>query len=367
MGEYVLAFDDAGGIEPLIRWDGSLVTGDHPVTTLTWVMLARRDLDAFNERWTHLRRKIQRELACPELPAIHLRLMYGRTLPRKYRARPNPYLGASFDQVLGWIEDAYRLIWTFGRRSRKLEFGTVQGVRAEMARPLQAYVADPRLRAELLFMEQECRKIGQRRLAERYLKRVASPLLSLFREGMIYISEILRAYGARDADLFLDSFSDSHGIDADEVVKSIQEIEGLAPIASVQRVDADDVPLVQAADLLGWIAFRKELFRFRGQDPDPLLARIENKYAFGGLTPADFGKIRRRVALNYDKMAPAAQGVFYLVARRIIETDHPAFAERHMVTVEELMARIEAINRGHVSVSGISIIKDPTVCEHLIP
>ena len=367
MGEYVVAFDDAGGIEPLVRWDGTFIEGDHPVTTLTWVMLSRKDLRAFEERWTHLRAKIQRELGCHELPPIHMRLMYGRTLPRKYRGRRNPYLDASFEQILGWVEDAYRVVWTFGRRSRKLELGTVQNTRLQMAQPLQAYLRDPALRAELLFMEEQCRIVGKKRLAERYLKRVGSPLLALFREALIMVIEVLKEYRAHNVDLLIDSFHDSHGIDADDVVQGIQALEGLDGISSVQRVDADDIPLVQASDVMGWFAFRKRLFELRGSPPDPLLQGIAEKYPFGGLTNAEMDKIKRRVGRNYSLVAPPAQGVFYLVAKRVVEMEYPAFAEEHMVTVEELMKRIAEIQAAGTPANGIPILRDASVCGHLIP
>lgn len=113
MTDYVAAFDDSGGIEPLVKWGGEFVPGDHPITVLAFALVRSDLLPAFDEDWLELRHDIKIALGSEQLPPIHLRLMYGRTLPRKYRGKRNPYLDADFQQVQEWLERALKIARKF--------------------------------------------------------------------------------------------------------------------------------------------------------------------------------------------------------------------------------------------------------------
>ena len=291
--------------------------------------------------------------------------MYGRQLPPQYRGEHNPYLKAqSFEQICGWIEDAYRLLWTFGRRSHALTWISEYRPREFLAQTLLRYLQDPQLRAELRFMKE--RGKGNKRtrnMADRYLKRIASPLLPIMLDVLLRLDGLMRELKGKHLDLLIDPFADSHGIDAEDIFDVMSTIDELRCIRSVRRVEnADEVAIVQAADLVGFMRFRHELYQYRSQKPDPIIDTILKKYNFW---QPDFIKIKRSYLEKRENFMDRAQAIHYLVAKRVIEDINPKFAEEFMVDPEELIKRIKNV-RSDKNATGTSILKDPSVCAHLI-
>ena len=291
--------------------------------------------------------------------------MYGRKLPPQYRGELNPYLKAqSFEQICGWIEDAYRLLWTFGRRSYALTWMSIHKTRETSAQSLLKYLRDPQLYAELRFMKERGKGSKRtRNMADRYLKRIASPLLPLMLEILLYLDDIIRELKGNHLDLLIDPFADPHGIGAEEVFYAMSNIEELKRIRLVKRIEnADEVAIVQAADLVGFINFRYRLYSYRGQNPDPILDSIWKKYKFW---QPDFEKIKRSYQRKHENFIIPAQAIHYLVAKRVVEDTDPEFAEKFMIDSSELVRRVQDV-RSDENTTGISILKDPSVCAHLI-
>lgn len=150
MASFCIAFDDSGGVEPLCDWKGEVIAGDHPITVLTGVYIRQDLIEEFDTRWNDLRFRIGQRLNC-DPPPIHLRLMWGKSLPRTYRRSSNPYLWAGFEETKAWVREAVGIFREFvGRRA----MGAImrRSIRRQAATVQSNYLRDPRFQAELAFI-----------------------------------------------------------------------------------------------------------------------------------------------------------------------------------------------------------------------
>ncbi len=364
MSKYIAAIDDSGGGEPLVTWEGEFFPGQQPISVLSVVFLNTQFQEEFEEKWLHLRKKIQRELQCDMLPPIHLKLMYGRTLPQEYRGLPNPYLQAkSFEQIVGWIEDAYRLIWTFSKRKGAVGWTTLEQPRSQAAQGMLAYHAKPELRAELRFLKEKTRVRRGTGPAEKYHNKISSPFIPLMIDLLLYLNFAMEGWKGEGVDIIMDPFPDAHGFDTEEVLNCIRGLQQLDKIKSLRRIEnADEVPLVQAADLFGYIFFRERLFAYRNQPFDPVLDKIVKRYPLlhdERREKADMKWRAERIDISHK-----TQAIHYLIARQQIASAHPTFVDEFMIDAEELTRRFLAAMLNNTG--GVSILKDPNVCSHLI-
>jgi hypothetical protein len=360
MSKYIAAIDDSGGGEPLVTWNGKFVPGKHPISVLSVIFLNTKFQQEFEEKWLHIRKKIQRELKCEMLPPIHLRLMYGRTLPKEYRGFPNPYLKAkNFDQIVGWIEDAYRLIWTFSKVRGAIGWMTFSMSRSDLAKGMLAYHSKPELRAELRFLKEKTRLRRGTDPAEKYHKKISSPLIPLMIDLLLYLNFAIDGWKSKSVDIIVDPFPDAHGFDTEEVLNCMRGIQQMNAITSIERTEnADEVSLVQAADLLGFFFFREQLFAYRNQPSDPILKKIVSKYKF--VVDKRRQKSEQKWQTARVDIAPQTQAIHYLIAKQQLLEVNPEFVNEFMIDGEELTRRyLEATTNGS---SGISFLKDPSVC-----
>lgn len=348
MSSYVIAFDDSGGVEPLCDWAGEPIPGDHPITVLTGVFLDRAAEDDFTNRWDALRQRIGRELDVPP-PPIHLRLMWGKSLPPKYRGTANPYLNADFQEVQTWIGEALNLYREFARR-KALGAASVNRNRSHAATAQTRFFKDERFQAELAFIRKE---VGTKAYRG-YHNSIVSPLVPLYTLILPHINELMYATRHERIDVLVDSFADAHGIDAVEVVTEMKRVAGLKYIDSVTRVEnADRLPLVQAADLVSFVMFRTEMANqgHIAQDA-PLNQLLRPPLPMNTLTNANIEHIVRRKIPNLSQVTLAMD---YALARSRLHVNAARFVERHMVTVDEFLARAEEAERNRDV--GVSVLK----------
>jgi len=363
VSRYIAALDDSGGIEPLLDWNGNFIEGAHPITSLSALIIKESARAEFDRKWNRLRLKIQRQLGCEVLPPIHLRIMYGRTLPKRYRGRDNPYLNADFENILGWIEDAYRLIWTFGRKTETLVWRTKSRTRRQLADMIVGVHENPQYKAELQFLKENSKSKRTKNMGLRYYKRTVSPLILIMLEMFLNISEIVSEVKGKVVNFIIDPFEDAHGVDTGEIIDVFRSTDGIDNIGTVTRADnADEVPLVQAADLIGFMMFRKSLFEFRGEELDPLLDNIYRKYEF---SLPDLAKVDRRIERKFKHVMERFQVVRYLLAKQQIDKVAPKFSEKYMIDADEAYRRMKQA-RSDTNAKGILILKDQSVCSHLV-
>ncbi len=333
MTRFTIAFDDSGGTEQLFKWNGELIPGSHPVCVLAGAYVSDEAVDAFEDRWMALRTEIGRTLGTTAPPPIHLRLMWGRSLPKKYRKGPNPYIGADFDDVQAWVSEAWSIIEYFVRQ--RLAGWEIQFERREdYADRGTRYFQHPVHGAEMRYLQRRSQKMYRG-----YHRLTTSPLLALYTRALLGVNELALAHSAHTSfRVLVDSFADSHGIDELETVESMKSIASLERIAEVSRVaDSDDVALMQAADVVAYSMFRVQMERVGAIAEDVALKRILGRRR-NGLTISS-ANLSHRARRRYGDIGRVALSLHYALARAHVASKDPEFAEMALVPVSEFVRR----------------------------
>lgn len=353
--DYVAGIDDSGGNEALVRWNGDPIPGQHPITLTTAFFIRTRLLDSFNREWCDLQDDIQRELGCGGRPPIHMRIMWGKTLPPKYRGDSNPYLDASFEQIQGWVKAALGIVRDFCARPKDANWQSHLRLRADMAKSQTSYLTDPRYQDELRFLRSSSR--GElKKMYSIYHNRITSPLLPPLVTLITCLNEYMRIGGKKTMKLFVDPFPDSHGIDTKAVLEAMASIALLEYISEVQRIDDSDLhPVCQAADLIGFIQFRLLMHEHGHIDPDaPLFSLWEE--ASHRASPFSIKNAVELYANRVEDWSSRYLATHYAIARQAIHDRYPDFVDEHLVTVEEFLDRArEAHAEGS---TGVRVLAD---------
>ncbi len=328
MPDYVATIDDSGGIEPLVKWGGIYVPGDHPIACITALLLHTNALDEFDTMWTGLRSKIQEYLQCEELPAIHMRLMYGKNKPQKYRGKLNPYADCDFEKIKEWITEGAKIITHFQNQPQVLHWSTTYELRENLGEGVLRYFSEPQLVAELDFLAKHGKRSAKRSFAQRYLKKMASPLLPLLTRKIIQIDEIMRQLRNKQVLLQVDPFADASGLDAGEILEAINKVFELKHIVGIEvTADSDNVNLAQAADLIGFTSFRKAMIQHNFIKPDAILFEVCNLSTKGPqFVKANYEHITNR---RLQQTAGLGVSIHYAVARAAVEEIDPDFTNTH--------------------------------------
>ncbi len=272
--EFVFALDDSGPTAPVLGRDGKFNPVAQPFTILGGVALNKKHWGDFNRQWDALRAKIQVALGCDELPALHARLMFGKLpedRPATYRERPNPYRRATAEQVLQWYLEAMEIIGSFTKQPRGGIIFSNTFWRNESCGTWEETFSHPDAQAEAEFL-----KLFRRRkhpdLYRHYIAAVTSVFTIPTLDSYCLIEEILRQQKARGT-LLLDPFSDAVAFDDAAAFEFLRSTLNLRRIENSRRVpDTDSEPLLQAADFVAYLYFRKTLHEHRlKQEPFRML------------------------------------------------------------------------------------------------
>lgn len=355
MSRFLLAFDDSENIESLCTWSGDPIAGDHPIVLLTGFYLREEAAGEFNAEWADLRASIQQELGCENPPPIHLRLMWGKSLPRKYRGAANPYLQSNFNKIKQWVGQAWDIVSRFIAR-REAGWFVAEGIRENMSRAMPAYFQHPDYSRELRILRKALGNKGYRA----YHRLTTSPLLPLYTRSLTYANTLADTQRpALDMNVLVDAFSDSHGIDELETVEVIRKIGNLQNIATVTRIDdSDNSPAVQAADLIGYCEFRQHLERIKAINPDAALAQVVGRRQSTTITSANISHLVRR---RHPHAAAAELTMQYALARAHLEQSHPHVVNEFLVTASDFHDR--AIASYASKVPGVKVLKDELLTE----
>lgn len=355
--DYVAAVDDSGGIEPLATWNGTPVAGDHPITVLATGVIKSSKLEEFEGRWNDLRLEIKKELACAQLPPIHMRLMWGKDLKKTYRGGPNPYLGTDFEQIKRWYSKSLQIIYDLNREPRTIGFWTFVTKRIDEAARHTRYFQSPEFLAEMLFIRSHSRGKRFKKMYKGYHNRITSPLLPLFANGLPYLNEAMNVADKKTVRLLVDPFGDAHGVDAKDVYSAISTLNQLSQIVSVERVEnADDQPICQAVDVVGFTSFRGKMAEFGYINHDVAMMQIYNRFP---LKPFSTANLNHIVSRKYPDLASRQMTIHYAIAREHISTVDPTFAVQHMISIEEFYKRAKILAPEDI---GVSVLKDSAAC-----
>lgn len=376
MARYVVAVDDSGGIEPLIKEFGSYAEGARPVITMASFLILEEFLEEFNSDWTALRRSMASDLSIDDPPPIHLRLMYGEKLPGKHRKKPNPYAvvgtnppapKAEFEQTLSWLEIAMSIIQEYSYRAKRgCGYVVVSFSREELAANLLEYFKSPELRAEMMFIRHHSVRPRQN-MYKNYQKKMASAILTPFTQLLGYLDQVMHL-SKSTANFLVDPFHDSAGLDTEELLDIIQKMGDLAYIESIKIGDPDESAVLQAADMIAYIWRRAEETQRKTMKPDKPLMDVWRKYPLSPLIPGTMQQIKAGLFARKKHWLYEMQAVHYALARREIEASDSNFAAEYLVSVEEFLERVKSktvVRDATGKPVGTSILKDPSVAKGL--
>lgn len=350
MPEFFLGFDDSGGLEPLVDWGGNPIKGDHPIALLVGFYLRKSAMEEFSSEWNQLRESIQSELEVSTAPPIHMRLMWGKTLPEKYRRLPNPYRRANFEQVQEWVRQCWIIINKYVQK-RQAGWFSYGHKRSEAALTDQDYFTDPGFTREI----ERLRSDLGRKIYKGYHRLATSPLLPLYTHSLLYANTLARTQGPESLiDVLVDPFNDSSGIDEAETVKAMKYIARLEHIGDVDRIqDSDDSVIVQAADLIGFTIFRQRMARLGVINRDVKLDRLVAARNETRLTSANLTHLIRR---HYPQRDATLLTMHYAMALGHVRKYKPEYAQNELISVEEFHERAVVARR--TKAVGISIFKN---------
>jgi len=288
-GVYVV--DDSGEFfSPLEGYNGQVRIR---LPTSRWAALgavrfSQSSIHEFVHDWTRLQAEIQHELRLPYLPAIHMRLMWGKDPARRplcYKGKKkcktrNPYRDSSAERTFEWTIKALKILNKYRKSSALLIRALAIDVH-EFANSFEDSTID-----EMNFL---LKAVG---------KKTAMPLLRVLHNPyLVLLSDVLadiQVYeNHKKIAVVVDNTSDIIGFEIDEKLIEEQTKKG-ANLTFIGRVealgfDANQFPLLQASDVVAF--FYRRMF-----EGDSLSRNLANSYL--GLRPP---KVTRRLSLPWNR------------------------------------------------------------------
>lgn len=316
---------------------------------LASVLLDPAALDELNGRWSHLTRRIQRTLRTAQPPEIHLRQMWGKTLPTKN----NPYLGAQFRDIRAWLNEARNIIVSLMRQANTVSVYAEFANREDFAESLAHYYRDPAFAPEFAFFRAHKTKGTTGALYKTYHSITSSPLVRHLADILWRIDEDLAANTNGTASVLVDRFSGTAGIDAKAVLDASKNLAGLSRIAEITQVVGPNPPISQVADFFAYsfnrlLLMENDLIRQDRQFLEVVGPFMYQARSLGGWPIAD---PFNRPAQTYN----STLCVIYALARNELYKRDPRFVEEHMITVEEFHDIAKSIAPD--TRTGISVIR----------
>ena len=251
--DYLIALDDSGGIEPLLNASGNLQATRSSIALISAYGLPFKYVRDFDRDWNELRTHIKQELNASFLPPIHMRVMYGRELDLKLRGHPNPYKSADFHkQILPWIKYATYLIGHYSHGEQHHIDQLYFGDRHEIFSLFTTTMTRTKLWKDLRYLRRTRKKSYKFALS-----RLSNPLPRLLAFQLGLLNETLKNMD-ETAVVVVDNFEASQGVSAQTVQQVVTRL-GFTQIKRIHRgTVSDNVPLIQAADILAWYTNRNE-------------------------------------------------------------------------------------------------------------
>lgn len=263
---FYFAFDDSGGIEPLLKQDRTVQPGQFPFAIIAAAGINTKYYPAFCDDWRALTAEIGQDLGLNGPAPIHARLMFGNNKPPKYRGNPNPYLSATHEQASSWFLRAARIFGKYGQIQQGGMGFMCTADRASRAQQHATSLNVPQALAEGEFLKLAVDRKHHKDFHRKYIAHVTAALIAPTFDTLQRIHRTLE-HCSSTCEAWFDSYTDSAGFDDAYIAGFIRQQLQLTTITSTKRVtDVDAEPLCQAADVLAYIEFRKQLFLHRQKE-----------------------------------------------------------------------------------------------------
>lgn len=354
INRYVVAVDDTGNNAPLLQRDLSPAKPQQQHISGIGALILREDqVDSFENEWHDMRCRLQQDLGLSMPPPIHLRLMYGRNLPKHVRGgQPNPYyidattdagrreIERRFPLIIERLDEAAELFAKYTRRHKAAGHIALISTRQVLVDRMHQAYSQPAARADLKRLRSE-----NPRAFREFFHALTTPLLPRIASLWLTVNEAMEILKAESARFRFDRFTGTEHLSttaAHDIMRNIGGLQKLEPNALC--IDYDSDALLQAADLLLYF-----LQRDTGGSEDPIARRILTKDA-RQLTVAKPVQLEQRA----EKQRPYSKlGMIYGVARYAAEVVAPDYVNANLKDPAALIQEF----RKHPSIGYVSMFK----------
>ncbi|MBB5234107.1 DUF3800 domain-containing protein [Deinococcus budaensis] len=268
---YDLYIDDSGQAKSLVDWQGKPIDDPklRPFAVVAGVLVADARKPKLLADWLTLKARIRDELGLTYLPSIHMRLMWGRTLPPledRASKLPNPYLKASFQQICDWLEMAFELVHRHSTRGQHpLVYFEANDNNHQRRLSDQTYFSHPVSLAERQNLWKHSKDMYRR-----FHNVVTNPMVGLLAsvvfEANLYARRV-HGHGGQPLHVVFDRNPDAKGFDLLDALQGIQRLGHLSKLGSIVESHTRQDVLLEVADFHAyWINRIKQLEYERRHD-----------------------------------------------------------------------------------------------------
>jgi hypothetical protein len=233
-----------------------------PITAAGSIIVRSSREDEIIRDLRFIRRKIRKNLKTDYLPDIHMRLMWGESLPIKDGQRPNPYLLATAQQRFSWARQVLHLLNKHNKMGNLFVFTVSSQIEI-----LQKYILDVLENPELQIERSLIARKFSSKSAYKYYSSIFNPLTGLILQLLIAGNQFAEEKLGR-MDVFYDTSGASKGFGLPEMYESARKFGYFRNIDKIEETDKNKHPLIQLADVVSFTANRTALGRYRNvRDP----------------------------------------------------------------------------------------------------
>ncbi|NJK44260.1 MAG: hypothetical protein HC933_08215 [Pleurocapsa sp. SU_196_0] len=226
-----------------------------------------------------LRDEIKTQLSLDFHPDIHMRLMYGNTLPPKDHGNLNPYLHFNPSQRLYYIERALEIIQKYIYSNKAQWIGIVVD-KSIWAESTMIYYKSDLFKTEYSYLRG---LPGGSKGIRAYHNVVANPHVDLMARLFFQVDRyVQRRFRDKRAKVVYDANPSSKGLDVLTAIKIFRESGHFKSIVKIEESNRE-TPLLQMADVCCYRVFRHSLMNYRKINDldfseDPIMNAWAGKY-----------------------------------------------------------------------------------------
>jgi hypothetical protein len=350
---FKIAIDESGGIEPVINLKTLQphINPDQPYSFVGAAILNGEMEEDFDNEWNALRGQIADELNLATLPPIHMRLMWGKQLPRRHGSVPNPYLTANQEQIFSWVSQALEISHEFSFDRNGLRFLMAIQERKRNAKSLMRHYKHRDFAKEIKFLYERHGKAYQS-----YHNVATSPLIEGLGILIFEINHFVHLHRSQGT-IQIDNSQDAIGFDLLSAFQLFKERAMLSYIDGIQTLENaglsfQDSPLTQLADVKTFL-YNKH-YTSNGQDR--VVADFFSRWplvspTFNNVT-INYGEFLKKQGLDIGKNVMLIR---YELARKRALTSAPFFDE-YLIDLEGFEQRTRNLSKTKLA-NGVSILK----------
>lgn len=352
---YDLYIDDSGQAKSLVDWQGKPITDPklRPFAVVAGVLIADTRKPRLLADWLALKARIRDALALDYLPSIHMRLMWGITLPLledRASKLPNPYLRATFEQLREWLEAAFEIVHQHSTRGPAplVYFEATENNYVRMRRDEQFFSH------ALSLAERQRLWKHKKEMYRRFHNVVTNPMVGLLSTVVFEANHYVRrvhGHGGQPLHVVFDRNPDAKGFNLLEALNGIKRLGHLSKLDTIVESHTREEPLLEVADFHAyWVNRIKQLKHERRHDVymDQWLRFYDfnccnGLHALPAARQSDLGELNTILHFGLGRAAMAGEDA--------------AFVAAEVLTADEFYARMRLHSKERENVLGYLVLR----------